>query len=385
MIAINKELLKNTFFVCGAESLREGGFITSEQLRTVRQKYPTLKAQNNPLVRIGFFILGVLLYSSIVGAVSLFAMPVLESNYEIMIFIYAMIGLVGSEFFAKKDYYGYGFDDAFIIGFQFMLALAVGVNSESILAGFITLALTGIICCIRYVNTISALLALIGIAGVFATLILDLGIIQKFYLSFVMFFLALGTYIGYAKMSENPQAYYFKYALRMMQVFSLILGYLSVNYLVVRELSSELIGVVVQGNNDIPLAILFYILTFLIPLAFLVNSLKQKSREMLIIGILAFAFSVFSIKYYYSLMPIENALILAGILLFAVVSYCIRKLRHKESGITFMRDRNTDANSLLYAQAIIVNSQINVSVDAPESDMPFGGGGFSGGGAGGTY
>ena len=170
-----------------------------------------------------------------------------------------------------------------------------------------------------------------------------------------------------------------------MQVFSLILGYLSVNYLVVRELSLALMGIEVAPNGDIPLAFLFYALTFAIPIGFLVFSLKQKSRPMLIIGILAFAFSVFSIKYYYSFIPVEIALILAGILLFGFAYICIVKLKHKESGVTFMRDRNTDANSLLYAQAIIVNSQINIGVSAPESEMPFGGGGFSGGGAGETF
>ena len=84
-------------------------------------------------------------------------------------------------------------------------------------------------------------------------------------------------------------------------------------------------------------------------------------------------------------MPIEVTLILNGIILFAFSYFCIIRLKNKESGITFMRDRNTDANSMLYAQAIIINSQINVGVSTPESEMPFGGGGFSGGGAGDSF
>ena len=385
MIAINKTLLSATFFVSGAKSLKDGNFITAEQLRDVRAKYPTLNTQSNLLVRLGFFLLGGMLYSSIAGAVSLFALPIMESSYKIMIFVYAIIGLGGSEFFSRKGYYGYGFDDAFIIGFPVTFACAVGVNLESILAGFITLALAGIFCCLRYVNTFAAFIALIGIAGIFATLVLDMGIIEKLYLSFVMFFLAIGIYLAQIKFNTLKDAYLYKNALRVMQVFSLILGYLSVNYLVVRELSLALMGIEVAPNGDIPLAFLFYALTFAIPIGFLVFSLKQKSRAMLIIGILAFAFSVFSIKYYYSFIPVEIALILAGILLFGFAYICIVKLKHKESGLTFMRDRNTDANSLLYAQAIIVNSQINIGVSAPESEMPFGGGGFSGGGAGETF
>ena len=385
MIAINKTRLGNVFFVSGAASLNKGGFITAEQLQIVKANYPTLNTQSNLLVRIGFFILGTLLYASFVGAISLFAMPIIEHSYKIIVFLYAAVGLAGAEFFVKKDYYGYGFDDAFITGFQIMIAVAVGVTTESVLAGFITLSIAGAFCCLRYVNIVAALLTLIGITGIFCSLILEYGIIPKLYLSFVLFFLAIGMYVAYSKLVALKQSYFYQTALRVMQIFSLTLGYLSVNYLVVRELSSKLMGIVVTPGGDIPLAFIFYGLTFIIPLAYVVFALKTKSRNLLIVGLLAFAFSIFSIKYYYNFMPIEVALILGGIILFAFSYFCIIRLKNKESGITFMRDRNTDANSMLYAQAIIINSQINVGVSTPESEMPFGGGGFSGGGAGDSF
>lgn len=385
MIAINKIRLKNNFFVSGAANLKNSGFITAAQLRLVKLTYPTLNTQSNLLVRLGFFILGTLLYSSIVGAMSLFALPIIEHYYQIMIFLYAAVGFAGSEFFVKKDYYGYGFDDAFIMGFQLMLALAVGVNTESVLAGFITLSLVGIFCCLRYVNTMAGLFALVGITGIFCSLILEHAIIAKLYLSFVLFLLAIGIHVLYLKIDPLKQTYFYKNALRVMQIFSLTLGYLSVNYLVVRELSSELMGIVVAPGGDIPLALIFYALTFIIPVIYVVFGLKNKNRDLLFIGILSFAFSIFSIKYYYSVMPIEIALLLGGIILFAFTYFCIVRLKNKESGITFLRDRNTDANAMLYAQAIIINSQIDVGASVPESEMPFGGGGFSGGGAGDSF
>lgn len=385
MIAFDKTLLDNTFFVAGAKSLKNGGFLTGEQLLTVKSRFPTLRTQNNILIRIGFFILGCLLYSSIVGMVSLFTMPILEQSYKMMIFVYAAIGLAGTEFFVRKSYYGYGLDDAFILGFQAMLYIGIGVTTEDALPIFITMGIVGFISCLRYVHTLSALVSLVGIAGTVSVLILDYNIIDQFYLSFVLLFLAIALYFLHGKLNANPRSDYYKNALQLMQVFSLFLAYASGNYFMVREVSEGLMQFVVPENGDIPLAWLFYGLTFLIPGFYIVYGLKIKNRPMFLIGLLTLALSFATIRYYYSLLPLEDALILGGIILFGIAYFAIKKIRHNESGITFLPDRNTDSNALQYAQAVIINSQLSVKVETTTSDMPFGGGGFSGGGAGDSY
>ena len=57
-------------------------------------------------------------------------------------------------------------------------------------------------------------------------------------------------------------------------------------------------------------------------------------------------------------------------------------MQHKTSGITFQPDRDANSNIILNAQALIINSQISTKPVMDESKMPFGGGGFSGGGNG---
>jgi len=387
MTAYDKNLLANTFFIAGAKSLKDGGFITKAQLTDIRTKTPVLKSQGNILVRLGFLLLGILLYSSIVGAISLFAFTIFNiSRYEWAIYVYAMVGAAGIEFFVRHDYFGYGLDDAFILGFLSMICLAIGINTESPTAAFAAMAVFGLVCCIRYVHTISALVGLIGITGFLCCLAFDLEVIPKLYVPFTGLLLAIAMYLFYHKTQHKPEAYFYKQALQVLQVFSLALGYASVNYLVIRELSVDWMGMEITPGNDIPLAWIFYILTFAIPIGYLWYALQIKSREMLLMGALALGCSVMTIRYYYSIMPPETALILAGMILFAVAYLLIRKLRHKESGITFGRDRHSDKNALLHAQAILVNSQINVKpAESGSGDMPFGGGGFSGGGASETY
>ncbi|MFT3794466.1 hypothetical protein [Flavobacterium sp.] len=386
MIALNKELLANTFLIENAKSLRDGKFISEEQYKAAKLQTFRLKTQSNMLIRIGFGLLGIFLYSSIVGVISLFGLSFMEQAYKAMIFVYAFVGLGGSELFSSRNYYGYGLDDVFILGFQLLFCTAIGVAMENVTLAFFAMILVGFFCCVRYVNTMAALVGLVGIVGFFCCLSFELKIIPELFMPFVGLLLAMAMYAAHHRLAKNPRLYFYKYALRMLRIFSLVLGYVSINYLVVRELSVDMLHLVVDAQHDIPFAFVFYFLTFAIPVLYIWYSLQSKSREMLIIGMLCLACSILTIRYYYSVIPAEVALILGGILLFAGTYFCIRKLKHRESGITFSPDRNSDKNTLLYAQAILVNSQIGVKAPpAADGGMTFGGGGFSGGGSSETF
>ena len=380
MLAYNKELLENGLLLTEAKRLFKMKFISKEQLTTIVQQLPQLQS-SNIFIRIGFFILGLFLFSSITGFLMLFLSNLISSNYEVLIYIYAFIALVGSEVFARKLYFKHGLDDAFVLSLQGVFCAAIGVSFESSTLVFAVLFVIALLSCIRYVNTISALLSCIGMVGFFFTLITELKVISNMYLPFVGLALAISIYAVYHKLVSNSNYFIYRNALQLTKIFSLVLGYAAVNYMVVRELSESLMGIVVTKGNDIPLAYLFYGLTFGIPLAYIYYALQKKDRTILTIGLLALGYSFFTIRFYYSLMPIETALLLAGVLLFAISFFSIKKLQHKTSGITFQPDRDANSNLIMNAQALIINSQISTKPVMDESKMPFGGGGFSGGGA----
>ncbi|SCY86410.1 hypothetical protein [Flavobacterium caeni] len=386
MIAYDKTLLANTFFLEGAQTLCDGGFITSEQLAAAHSKTPTLKTHNNLLVRIGFFVLGTLLYSSVVGAASLFVFAILSERYEWALWLYAVVGLAGSEFFARQNFFAHGLDDAFILGFVTLVATAVGMNTESATAAFVALAITGVFASIRYVHTLSTVLGMVGVAGFFACLAFDLELFSKLYVPFVGLLLGIALYASYYVVRAKDGMLFYKNVLCSVQVFALVLAYVSVNYFVVRELSVDLLGLAVLPGQDIPFAWVFYVLTFGLPIGYLWYGVKTKNKPLLWLGCLALVASVLTIRHYYGMLRPDAALILAGVLLFALAYGLIRKLRHKESGITYEPDRHSNKNTMLYAQAVIVNAQINVQPVANDTGgMPFGGGGFSGGGSSETY
>ena len=386
MIVFDKILLENTFLVAVAKHLKQQNFVSKTDLDSIEKELPTLKQQNNLLVRFGFFLLGSFLYSSIIGMFSLIFLQAIDSNYEIVLFANAIIGFAGSEFLSRMKFYNYGLDNAFVLGAQIALIAAFGVSTESFFVGFIVMTIIGIICCLRYVNSISALMSCTGITGFVCTLIVENKIIPMLYLPFILFLLAIGIYFFYLKGRNKQSAIYYTNSLKMVQIFSLVLGYFSLNYLVVRELSVELMNSTISENNDIPFAFLFYAFTFLIPIFYLVYALKSKDKIMLYIGFLTLCFSFFTIRYYYSLMPIELALIIGGIILFALAYWSIKILKNKEIGLTFKADLGNKENELSSAELLITNAQIDVNPVAPiDQNMPFGGGGFSGGGSNGTF
>ncbi len=385
MQAYHKDLLENEAMISNAKSLFIQKFISKEQLNEVTSKLVSLDTNPNLLVRFGFFLLGCFLFSSIVGSISLLFIPLLDSNYQIVPFFYFGVGIIVLEILVHKNYFKHGLDDAFIVCSQLALYIGVGILFESFLAVYLTMFVFGALFCIRYVNALSMFVSCIGLMAFIFLSITEHSFIPKALLSFIAFFIAVLLYSIYLKLNSIDDFYFYEFALQNLKIFSLVLGYFSLNYMVVRELSATLLNVEVLPGEDIPLAFIFYATTFIIPASYIGYSLFKKDRIILFVGILAFAYSIFTIRFYHQLLPIEVALVIGGIVLFVVAYLSIKRLQFCETGLTFKPDRGSDSSLLKNAQALIVSAQVPNAPAPNQSDMPFGGGGFSGGGAGRSY
>ncbi|WP_430399660.1 hypothetical protein [Flavobacterium sp.] len=385
MQAYHKDLLENEAMISNAKSLFTQKFISKEQLNEVTSKLVSLDTNPNLLVRFGFFLLGCFLFSSIVGSISLLFIPLLDSNYQIVPFFYFGVGIIVLEILVHKNYFKHGLDDAFIVCSQLALYIGVGILFESFLAVYLTMFVFGALFCIRYVNALSMFVSCIGLMAFIFLSITEHSFIPKALLPFIAFFIAVLLYSIYLKLNSIDDFYFYEFALQNLKIFSLVLAYFSLNYMVVRELSESLLNVEVLLGEDIPLAFIFYATTFIIPASYIGYSLFKKDRIILFVGILAFAYSIFTIRFYYQLLPIEVALVIGGIVLFIVAYLSIKRLQFCETGLTFKPDRGSDSSLLKNAQALIVSAQVPNAPVPNQSDMPFGGGGFSGGGAGSKF
>ncbi|NRS88879.1 hypothetical protein HNQ02_001797 [Flavobacterium sp. 7E] len=387
MIVYDKKMLDHANLLDEAQSLQKAGFIAKEQYETIAKNLTVPKTHNNLLIRFLFFILGVFLYSSICGFFSLLAVDSINSNYEYLVFFFAIIGFSGAEILSRSTYYGHGLDDTFILGSQFTLAIAIGITSdfnELIMGAFITG--TALLSYLRYLHLSMALLFSLALTYTIVLGIFELNESIQAFFPFIMMAFALAIYFSSKTALQKLATPFYYNGLLLAKNFALILFYFSGNYLIVRELSIDLLGQDLAPGSDIPFAYLFYAFTFIVPVSYLYFGLVKKDRILLWIGLLSLCFLVFTIRYYYSVLPVEIALTIGGAVLFTTTLFTIRKLKNKETGITFQSDRFTKTNAFLNAE-ILITSQIGGLKPevTTESPMEFGGGDFSGGGSGGSF
>ena len=175
--------------------------------------------------------------------------------------------------------------------------------------------------------------------------------------------------------------WYYRSAYLTLRALALAVLYLAGNYLVVREGNAALLG----GGSpsaEIPFAGLFWFFTFAVPLLYLVLGLRRHDRLLLWLGVLALAFSVFTVRIYHSLLPPALAATLAGTVLLAVALLALRYFRTPRHGLTAQAD--DEVRPPVNLESFITLETAHVAA-APVPGFEFGGGHTGGGGAEGQY
>jgi hypothetical protein len=388
MRAYDKHKLTNTVLIAETDTFLNANFVTLEQANYIKNKLPVFKTQNNLLLRFAFFILGSLLYASICGTITIIGVQFGEFYFNFCFYLFAIIGWIAAEFLALENYKNYGVDDAFILGSILNLAIAIGINSETfelLIAFFVSIST--LLIYKRFIHNISLLVFCLAITATLFYALLEIGTIGKTILPFATLIFAVVCYFFTKRKLIHLNELYYNEGLILANCFFLILAYLSCNYFVVRELSSELLGINLKPNQDIPFAVFFYFFTITIPIVYIMTALKTKDRYLLWIGFLCVGFSIFTIRYYHSILPIEVAMTLGGILLFTISYFSIQKLKNKTSGVTFQVDKLTQKNYLINAEILIASATFGIKPETKIEDSPMklGGGDFSGGGASGSF
>ncbi|MBF0694159.1 MAG: hypothetical protein IR153_03760 [Flavobacterium sp.] len=386
MTAVDRNLLENELLQTETRNLVGRNLMSELQQQKVVENLKVPQINRNYWLRILFFGLGLFAYGSSSGLLTTLTLEVFPGNYEIVLLIGGLIGVVCTELLCRSGYYRQGLDDAFLLSAQCQLIFGFGIITENVLLTSIAAFFIGLIFFFRYVNSLSGLIAIVGFTAIFVALIMEYKILPVATLPFVMFLVSMMIYAVYSSFYLSDQSLIYRNRMYLIKIFSLLLFYFSVNYLVVRELSESLLNVVLKPGEDISFSWVFYILTFLIPIAFVIVGVKMRDRMMLYAGMLTFAFSVFTIRFYYEFMPVETLVLICGLMLLGAAYFSIMKIRHRVSGLSFLPDNSDDNESLMVAQAIIANSVTSQEQPATaDSPIKFGGGGFSGGGAGESF
>jgi len=398
MIAYNRTYLANIGLIKKANYWFGKKLLSREQLTAITNRY-TLGFYTPALfIKIGLFIFACILISAAVSLYSLFFVLIGNSNFDNNFFP-ASIGLIFSaacfaalEFLIKrKNIYRSGIDEALLysgIGFLYTLVWCIFddviyYEHISLFYSLLSIPILGVTV-FRYADRFVALLFIISLYSAFFFLILKLGEVAKMIMPFAFMILSAVIYTLAKQNKQKENLWPWKPCLVVFECIALLVFYGACNYFVIRESSLEFFGLSLLPGEDIPLAFVFYILTALVPVAYIFYGLKRKDKILLGIGLALIAASVLTFKYYFSLGHPEITLTATGIIMIVIAYTSIKFLKIPKYGIAFTEDEGEDNFLKTNAEALIIAETFTPEVQEIKT-TELGGGDFGGAGAGSKF
>ena len=357
--------------------------LSDEQFDQAQTAFPVGFHRSNIFVKIGLFLFTNIVGSASFGFLSLFLAGLLSESMGLGIIslIYAGILFYFLEFFIKKNnFYRSGADNALLyamLGALYMFSLSV-TNFDLPVWVYCLIGLVILFpALLRYADPLVA----IGIYFTWITLwfiVVTKFPIGKLIIPFVTMLVSAASYFLIQLWRKKENTSYYTDCQNIIEVLALATFYLGGNYLVVREGNAMLNDL--TNSTQIAFALLFYFFTAAIPVFYIVRGLQKHDRKFLIVGILAFAFSIVTYRQYFSVLPLEWALTIGGAILALLSILTIRALKTPKLGLTYAP---SGTNKFQNLEAFIVNQAIHQP--SQSENMQFGEGNFGGGGSGSGY
>jgi hypothetical protein len=398
MIIYNKEWLDNLAIVKAAKRWLKQEIISKEEYAKVVNTYPPEYKESNIFLRIGMFIFTLIIGGSAFGLFSLVIFSGSnENSLSGVLLLYSIVFYAGAEYFVRtRHHFRSGVVDALlysgILSFSFALVIIISGNRTNFdldpVFYYISILPLIVFAAWRFADAFLALAAFACIIVINALLVFKIGSTGKMVLPFESMGISYLCYFIIQKRKAMENLRYWKNCFDVLEIASLVMLYLSGNYMVIRVLTGALLDRDLQPGEDIGLAPFFYAFTILVPLVYLWLGLKRRSYLFLRLGLLLEVAGILAIKYYHSFMPPETALSLAGIALILIAYFCLQYLKTPKHGITLEAGEHNDKHAALANIANIAVSQVISNQGHPQADQnttEFGGGDFGGGGAGADF
>lgn len=384
-IAFNIDSIKNHQIIDDAITLHKSKIITDEQFDRIAESHESGFYSPNFIIKILLFIGAAIAISGITGLLAVMFLDALEDAYKILTLVYGFVLFVFANAVLIKDklHFRSGTLEAVLyhsFGFFLFGVIAISEFNEHVI--FISLILTTVFLAIYYLDIIATICAPLIVAYyTFYLLHIAGGIIEQltpFILSieFIVFFYLLN------KLSKKTILEIYDTQFSITKTICLLIAYLSINYLVVREMSVQMMNLHLEKGQDIPFAFLFYFLTIIIPIIFLWYGIKHKDKLFIRLSLILIALTVLTFKYYYSSGHTEFTLTVAGTLLLGISYYLMQLLKKPKNGFTrelLLTDKWADQN----LEATVISQTLGGN--AIDENFKGEGGEFGGGGASGNF
>lgn len=392
MIVYNQEWLHNKRIVDLLKSDHETGSITNEEFKAVQAAHPVRFYLPGTVVRVGLFILTLIIALFATGFLSLIISSghLLESpGWPIFLGI-ACYGAL--EFFVReKHYFHSGVDNALLYfsasligGGVLWFIIDMHVNSVDSLLYASFLCIFCLLLTLRFADVITAAVSL----GSFFAFIYyewaEAGSFGMATMPFVMMLAAGGVYYIFTRIAKLASTVNYALCISVGKVISLITLYAAGNYFVVNQLNNMLKGLD-DSHTTIPLGFIFWLWTIVVPIAYVLFGIKNKNSMLLRLGLILAGVSIATVRNYYHLLPIEIMLTLSGMILLAAAYTIISYLKTPRNGFTYAEPEKAGTLDKLNIEGLIIGETTSNLPPAQQGGTHFGGGSGGGGGSSGDF
>ncbi len=378
MIAYNKTSLHNDRIQEQSTTAFENDLISKEELHNIKLKYPVQFYTPNLFIRIGLFILTGIVVSFSFSLFSIMFMVGGENVLKGLLLFVSLLTYAALEFMVKKNHhYQSGVDDALLWNFagmlfgSLMLILDAGALANSIIAFFISLY-----CSLRFADRIMSVVSFLSFLAILFFLFTDHLGISKAIVPFLLMAASAVVYLLISNLEKKTNLKNYEHCFTIINIVSLL------SFYVVREVNNAMFYLTKDGS--LPFSWLFWIFTILLPILYIITGIQKKDIILLRTGVLLVAAMIFTIRYYYSLAPIEIILTIAGAALLVISYALINNLKQPKFGFTYAELNKENRNEKTLVESLLIAETLGDQAK-PTNTTKFGGGSFGGGGAGGEF
>ena len=386
-VAYNETGLYNLAVVKESKRWMKQQLIGLEQYQKIGEVYKSDLYHPNFIIRILLFVATLLALAGVTGLIGLVIVDALEDALAVVCVLYGVVSFFFLEkvFIQNNKHYKSGVNEGLLYhACGFTIGGVVGIFDFNEHVWLIVSLIVLTFAAIRYIDLICTILAIGAFAGFLFFECYDMGGIFQQIIPFVFIIAFAPLYFISKSLKKKEENKFWVNNLLLVESLSLLFVYAAGNYLVVRELSVEMMGLYLEEGDDIPFAIIFYALTVIIPLAYLYFGIKNKDIVLLRVSLIVLAFSVFTFKFYFSLGHPEITLTLAGVILLGVSIWLLNYLKVQRNGFT-RENILSEKWANLNAEAFIISQTMGGNQVTVKEQFKGGGGGFGGGGASGEY
>lgn len=383
--AYNEVWLYNLEVIKESKRWLDAKLISENQLTQITESYTSSCYHPNFIIRILIFIATLIGLSGVTGLLSLAFLDAGESAISFGCIIYGIISFYAADaaLISRSKHFKSGITEALIYhaciftigGFAGLFDFAI---LPTLLMGIVVLSFSAY----RYLDLISTIASALTFASLIFYEFYELGGLFQQIIPFIFIIIFTPIYFASKRLRKKNSYRVWNNNLIIIETTSLLLIYLAGNYLVVRELSVNLLNSPLSDGQDIPFAILFYILTAVTPMAYLYFGIKNKDFVLIRVSLVVLAFSVFTLKYYSGFENLEITLTVLGLILVSVSLALLNYLKGIKHGYT-RENLLSEKWSSVNAEAFVISQTMGGNL--VNADFKGDGGDFGGGGASGSF